>query len=188
MEAPLKRTLAGKRDAAILETIYSAGIRIAELAAITRRDIARNQRGWMIKITGKGSHERMVPVGSCAARAIIRYLRRCPTDGFVFRNLRGGKISTRSIERVVDRYLDLIGRADCSAQSLRHSCATHMLWNGAGIADIQSLLGHKNIHTTQIYTHLDLPSFKKAYKALEDIRSVMDQEELFRRDDFEEAA
>jgi len=181
MEAPDRETPAGKRDAAIMETLYSSGVRIAELAGIRTQDADMKQR--QIKIAGKGKRERIVIIGGLAARAVEAYLAAAPppAGGLVFRSLRGQGITTRSIERIVDRYLQEIGKPELSAHCLRHSFATHLLENGADIRSIQELLGHASINTTMRYAHVDMRSLKRGYKALENIREAMNQLELFDR-------
>jgi integrase/recombinase XerC len=180
MELPDTRTLAGKRDLAILETIYTAGLRISELAGIRTQDLDLLER--VVKITGKGGRERILPIGRSAARAITDYLTASPViyGSCVFRSLHAHRITTRSVERVIDRYLEQLGRPELSAHSLRHSFATHMLENGADIRSIQEFLGHNSISTTMRYTHVNLALLKKnAGSVMETLREGMNQMHLF---------
>lgn len=180
MEFPDTRTLAGKRDLAILETIYTAGLRISELAGIRVRDVDLLER--LVKVTGKGAKERILPIGRPAARAISVYLAAAPvaSSGFLFRSLHAQHITTRSIERVIDRYMEQLGRPELSAHSLRHSFATHMLENGAGLREIQMFLGHVNVSTTTRYMHVNLALLKKnGASILENLREGMNQIKLF---------
>lgn len=180
MELPDTRTLVGKRDLAILETVYTAGLRISEIAGIRARDLDLFER--VVKVTGKGDRERILPIGRPAARAISAYLEAAPvvSSGFVFRSLHAQRITTRSVERVIDRYMEQLGRPELSAHSLRHSFATHMLERGCDIRYIQEFLGHASISTTQRYTHVNLALLKKnGSSVMEGLREGMNQMRLF---------
>jgi integrase/recombinase XerC len=126
----------------------------------------------MLRVRGKGKKERIVPSGRCAAGAIRRYLAcraadrprdRSPTALFV--NAQNGRrLTTRSLRRIMTRYAVITGLdPDLSPHSLRHSFATHMLNNGADMRSVQELLGHENLSTTQIYTHLTHENLKQTY-------------------------
>lgn len=173
----------GARDRAIFETIYSAGLRISELAGLNMGDLLLDEN--LLRVMGKGRKERFGFLGSYATRSIQHWLsfhpaiiqrRRCPVDNPllepVFLNPSGGRLTVRSIARSLDKYLHaagLTGRA--TPHSLRHSFATHLLDAGADIRSIQELLGHKNLVTTQIYTHVStrtlLDAYDRAHQQLE---------------------
>ena len=160
-----------RRDQAIAELFYSSGLRLAELAAINTSDIDRHSR--LLTVTGKGNKTRTVPVGSVALEAIQRWLEVRPevasdadSAAALFTSNRGRRISTRSIQA----RLKLQGRKagmhqDVHPHMLRHSFASHMLESSGDLRAVQELLGHANISTTQIYTHLDFQHLAKIYDA-----------------------
>lgn len=172
LEQPDRGTWIGRRDAAMFETLYGAGLRVGELTALDHHDVDLSDG--MLRVQGKGKKERIVPAGRSAAEAIRQYLsengedappRRDPDAVFV--NARdGGRITTRSVSRILRGY---VAQADLNPRitphSLRHSCATHMLANGADLRIIQELLGHENLSTTQVYTHLSHERLKEVYQA-----------------------
>jgi integrase/recombinase XerC len=169
LEAPDTTSLYGARDRAILETIYSAGLRISELVALNVEDIDR--RSEVLLIPGKGKKERLVPLGSVAIDAIDDYLtqknRRFGTrrNGPLFINRHGKRLSARSVRRRLDGYLAQTGlSAQVSPHTLRHSFATHMLNAGADLRSVQELLGHESLSTTQIYTHLTTARLQEVYR------------------------
>jgi integrase/recombinase XerC len=169
LEAPDTATLFGARDRAILETIYSAGLRISELVALNLEDVDR--RGEVLLIPGKGKKERLVPLGGPAIRAIDHYLDirggkgYVPDRGPLFINRHGKRLSARSVRRRLDRYLADAGIAvHISPHTLRHSFATHMLNAGADLRSVQELLGHESLSTTQIYTHLTTRRLQEVYE------------------------
>jgi len=158
------------RDTAVFETIYSTGCRVGEVATVAWRD-ADLKRGSMI-VTGKGSKQRLVILGSKAVAAIVRYRdyvgSKDPSllapDCHVFLSDRFAPISPRFIERRMKRYLAEEGLpADISPHKLRHSFATHMLDAGADLRSVQEMLGHASLSTTQIYTHVSVERLKSAY-------------------------
>jgi len=158
--------LTTRRDSAMAELFYSSGLRLAELAAINLGDIDRNDQ--LLTVTGKGRKTRTVPVGSVALAALDRWLevRPASTDPALFLSRRGTRVSTRTIQ---DR-LRLQGRRagmyqDVHPHMLRHSFASHMLESSGDLRAVQELLGHANIATTQIYTHLDFQHLAKVYDA-----------------------
>lgn len=161
-EAPLER-----RDTAMAELFYSSGLRLAELAAVDLDDIDGHAR--LITVTGKGNKTRTVPVGTAALEAIRRWLEvRCAGEGerALFTSARGGRLSPRSIQA----RLRLQGRRagmhqDVHPHMLRHSFASHLLESSGDLRAVQELLGHANIATTQIYTHLDFQHLAKVYDA-----------------------
>jgi integrase/recombinase XerC len=157
------------RDRAMAELFYSSGLRLAELAAVDVDDI--DPQTQLLTVTGKGNKTRTVPVGSVAMNAIqdwlkVRPLPADPSDKALFLSKRGSRISTRSIQ---DR-LKIQGRKtgthqDVHPHMLRHSFASHMLESSGDLRAVQELLGHANISTTQIYTHLDFQHLAKVYDA-----------------------
>jgi integrase/recombinase XerC len=151
------------RDRAILETFYSTGIRISELVGLDITDI--DFIGCVLKVLGKGKKERLVPIGDHAIRAIRDYLGLQKNQtAAVFLNKFGRRISDRGVRMIVDKYLRLASiRRGISAHTLRHSFATHMLNHGADLRSVQELLGHVNLSTTQIYTHLTTERLKIVY-------------------------
>jgi len=153
----------GRRDRAILETFYSTGIRISELSGLMKDDI--DFIGGIIKVLGKGKKERIVPVGDKATSAIRDYLDKRKKDSdAVFLNKNGRRISARGVRNIVQKYIRLAGlKQGVSAHTLRHSFATHLLNRGADLRSVQELLGHANLSTTQIYTHLTTDKLKNVY-------------------------
>lgn len=157
------------RDCAIAELFYSSGLRLAELVAVNLNDIDRHSQ--LITVTGKGNKTRTLPIGSVALQAIDEWLRVRPecsgdTDAAqaLFVSNRGARISVRSVQA----RLKLQGRKsgmhqDVHPHMLRHSFASHMLESSGDLRAVQELLGHANISTTQIYTHLDFQHLAKVY-------------------------
>ncbi|MFK8048657.1 MAG: tyrosine recombinase XerC [Halioglobus sp.] len=157
------------RDSAIAELFYSSGLRLAELVAINLHDIDRHSQ--LLTVTGKGNKTRTVPIGSVALKAIEAWLRVRPGSTAnadaaqaLFISNRGKRISVRSIQA----RLKLQGRKsgmhqDVHPHMLRHSFASHMLESSGDLRAVQELLGHANISTTQIYTHLDFQHLSKVY-------------------------
>jgi integrase/recombinase XerC len=158
---------AGRRDRAILELLYSSGIRVSELVALDWRDVDR--RAEVVRVLGKGRKERIVPVGRTALAALEEYRGRWPASrrrdpDAVFLNGRGTRLTTRSVARVVARY---VARAETrlagGPHAFRHSFATHLLGAGADLRAIQELLGHARLSTTQQYTHVDFAHLAEVY-------------------------
>lgn len=158
------------RDRAMLEVLYGCGLRVSELCGLDcdRVDL---QEGFVL-VMGKGGKERIVPLSGEAARTVQRYLgegRPCllkpyaPPTAAVFLNARGGRLSRQSVFKLVQRCGLRIGVKDLHPHSLRHSCATHMLEGGADLRVIQDMLGHSDISTTQIYTHVQRAHIKEEY-------------------------
>jgi integrase/recombinase XerC len=171
LETPPTDTWLGSRDRAIMETLYSTGVRVSELVALNLDDV--DFLSEVIHIRGKGKKERIVPIGSSALQAIQRYMefrnkRAQNSDGFdskvLFVNKHGKRLSTRSVRRKMDKYLLMAGLDPAiSPHTLRHSFATHMLNNGADLRSVQELLGHQSLSTTQVYTHLTTKKLKEVY-------------------------
>ena len=153
------------RDTAILELFYSSGLRLAELASLDVRDIDRI--GETVRVMGKGSRERIVPVGGLALEAISRYRSEANVQsGPLFLNKSRKRLGHRSIWLLLKNYVREAGLpATLSPHKLRHSFATHLLDNGADLRSVQSLLGHVSLATTQIYTHVTTERLKRAYDA-----------------------
>jgi integrase/recombinase XerC len=172
LAAPDPSELLGARDRAILETLYSTGIRVSELVGINRGDF--DEAGQAMIVRGKGRRERIVPLGSHALAALTHYIRMLnndprgrhsdPAEAPLFVNKHGGRLSTRSVRRKVSKYLQQAGLdPDISPHTLRHSFATHLLDNGADLRSVQELLGHQSLSTTQVYTHLTTQRMRDAY-------------------------
>jgi integrase/recombinase XerC len=169
LSAPNDKTLLGARDRAILETLYSTGIRVSELVGINFGDI--DETGQAIVIRGKGRKERIVPLGTHAMTAVSHYLGIMETNNVpnkstdpLFINKHTTRLSTRSVRRKVSKYLDQVGLDPAiSPHTLRHSFATHLLDNGADLRSVQELLGHQSLSTTQIYTHLTTKRMRESF-------------------------
>lgn len=153
------------RDKAILEVFYSAGIRINELVQLNDDDV--DLVGEIIRVRGKGKKERLAPLGEPAVQAIQRYLelRRRSARGPLFVNQdNGGRLTARSIQRLLKKHLSTANLdPSLTPHKLRHSFATHMLDAGADLRSVQELLGHANLSTTQIYTHVTPERLRKVY-------------------------
>jgi len=162
----------GKRDRAILEVLYSCGIRVSELTGLDVVHVDFAQR--LVKVLGKGNKERIVPIGREALKALEDYLGETSTlrkktcgdarEGPLFMNARGGRLTTRSVGKLVKRY----GREgsmmlDISPHAIRHTFATHLLDGGADLRAVQELLGHVSLSTTQKYTHVSLDKLMEVY-------------------------
>jgi integrase/recombinase XerC len=156
----------GRRDHALLELLYATGIRVAECCGLDGTDVDRSHG--TVRVLGKGDKERVVPVGEVALEAIDAYLaaRRGRPDGPLFTNARGGRLTTRSAQRIVGREARLSGTSRrVTPHTLRHTFATHMLGEGADLRLIQELLGHRRLSTTQRYTHVSPEHLMKVYDA-----------------------
>ena len=161
---------AGIRDRAILEFLYATGLRVGELMSLDLEDL--DLAGETVRVLGKGNKERIVPFGSKAKSALLRWietsrpLRETGEAGAVFLNPRGGRLTDRSVRRILDRRLrEASVRAHVSPHALRHSFATHLLGAGADLRAIQELLGHASLSTTQRYTHVSMDALMKVYDA-----------------------
>lgn len=157
MNFPAGQTVGALRDRALLETLYSTGARVAELVALDIDDV-RESEG-LVRLQGKGSKERIVPIGEVALDAIRRYRQSLPprfihVSQGVFRNRRGGRLTSRSVARIVTKYSSRLAGGAVSPHALRHSFATHLLDEGADLRSIQEMLGHASLSTTQRYTHV----------------------------------
>lgn len=168
LNAPNAQTEMGRRDLAILEVTYSAGLRVSELVGMNDRDV--DFTDGTIRIRGKGRKERIGQLGSFANQALTDYIqvRRPAPNGTkepaTFRNKFGGRLTARSVARMLEKYIKECGLdTRTSPHTLRHSFATHLLNGGADIRSVQELLGHKSLVTTQIYTHVSTANIKAAY-------------------------
>jgi integrase/recombinase XerC len=180
LEMPDASTPLGRRDRAILELFYASGLRLSELVGLDMEDV--NLSGRMVRVMGKGRKQRLVPFNTTTADALRAWMkdrgttgqgaeRRAQTRGAravaapLFLNYRGGRLSTRSVDRLVRRYVALCGaRFGISPHALRHSFATHLLANGADLRAIQELLGHARLSTTQRYTHVNAAQLIEVYR------------------------
>jgi integrase/recombinase XerD len=166
-------TPAGARDRAILEVLYGCGLRVSEVVGLDRTSVLLDEG--FLRVVGKGSKERAVPLGGTAYEALSSYLTTArellhpkrvsaPLDGrAVFLNLRGRRLTRQGLFGIVERYGALVGIEGLHPHTLRHSFATHLLDGGADLRVIQELLGHADIATTQIYTHVDRRHLREEY-------------------------
>lgn len=171
LEAPDDSAL-GKRDRAILETLYAAGIRVGELVGMSLHDV--DFRQGYLRVLGKGAKERIVPLGKPACQAVECYVKEARpllhragqgNDNALFLNKAGTRLSDRSVRRLVDKYVGQVAlREHVSPHTLRHSFATHLLENGADLRSVQELLGHASVSTTQLYTHVTRERLRSVYK------------------------
>ena len=174
IETPDTNTDLGRRDRAIVEFLYATGIRVGELVNINMQDIDFREK--LVRVTGKRKKQRIVPFGEPALQALMHYLEEtrpvflnnCPAatrdNNAVFLNYQGTRITTRSVGRMIDKYIKQCADIhDISPHSLRHSFATHLLDSGADLRDIQELLGHARLSTTQIYTQVSMEKMIEVY-------------------------
>jgi integrase/recombinase XerC len=175
LAAPKPARAGGIRDRAILELMYSSGVRVRELVGLNDADL--DLRGGTIRVRGKGRRERLGMVGSHAQAALQAWLAARPRPAIapprgapraLFTNRFGGRLSVRGVARLLEKHLAVAGLSRrASPHTLRHSFATHLLDAGADIRSVQELLGHKSLVTTQIYTHVTttrlLDAFDKAH-------------------------
>jgi integrase/recombinase XerC len=178
IEAPDTDADLGKRDRAILELLYGAGLRVGELVGLSLGDLSLNEG--LVRVVGKGRKERIVPFGKSATEALEEYLRvrekrirvsqlkakeKATAAEALFLNFRGGRLTSRSVGNLVDRYVgQLSQRLKVHPHTLRHTFATHMLSAGADLRAIQELLGHESLSTTQKYTHVSMEQLIRVYQ------------------------
>ncbi|MEN6371490.1 MAG: tyrosine recombinase XerC [Armatimonadota bacterium] len=170
LEAPDLSEPLGLRDRAILETLYATGLRVSELVAMNLDDIGETDE---LRTIGKRSKERVVLLGRAAMEAIAEYIssvrpvlavKSQNQSGALFLNYKGGRLTARSVGRIVDKYVTMVSDSlKISPHSLRHTFATHLLANGADLRSVQELLGHESASTTQIYTHVTRERLKEVY-------------------------
>jgi tyrosine recombinase XerC len=167
LESPDASDDMGLRDRAILEALYSTGIRVSELVGLNKEDV--DFISGVIKVRGKGKKERLVPIGDKALRAIKAYFEKIKVTEInerkpVFLNKSQRRVSDRAVRRIVHKYIHKTSlNESISPHTLRHSFATHMLDRGADLRSVQELLGHANLSTTQIYTHVTTERLKSIY-------------------------
>ena len=172
LDQPFAPTAAGARDRALLEVLYGCGLRASEACDLALRDLFLDDE--FLRVTGKGSKERLVPVCGTAAAALRAYLdgprgelaahaRALDPAPNVFLNARGGRLSRQSVHAICERYGRCVGLEGLHPHTLRHSFATHMLAGGADLRVLQEILGHADIATTQVYTHLDRSQLEETY-------------------------
>lgn len=175
LEEPGKQDTFQHRDTAILELLYSTGMRVAEIVNLDLDQVDFD--AGMVRVVGKGNKERLIPVGSQALDALDHYLdyranllakkvgqgKKVAAEA-LFLNNRGGRLTTRSVERMVQGYAQRAGiTAPVTPHALRHSFATHLLEMGADLRVVQELLGHASLSTTQKYTHLTVDHLMAVY-------------------------
>ena len=166
-------TPCGMRDKAILEVLYGCGLRVSELVGLNMQSLFLDDG--FVQVLGKGSKERLSPIGGTALTSLKDYLERgrlllhpkkmtTPPDGVaVFLNARGRRCTRQAVFDIVVSYGDNVGLHGLHPHTLRHSFATHMLEGGADLRAIQDILGHSDISTTQIYTHVDRAHIRQEY-------------------------
>jgi len=166
-------TFSGIRDRVILELLYSTGCRVSELTGLKVKDLDLKKRMGIVQ--GKGGKERWVFLTRGTAEELVSYL---PVrkkyklksgsydDGCLLLNIKGGSLSVRGVRYIINKYIQAIGVAKhVSPHTFRHTFATHMLNNGAGIRVVQEMLGHSSIATTQVYTHVGMDRLKDVYRS-----------------------
>jgi len=164
-------TAPGVRDRTMLELLYSAGLRVSEMTVLSVLDVMEGN-GWL-RVTGKGSKERIVPLGREAIKWLEHYInesrqklvKKEKTTGRLFLNYRGETISRKGVWKILKQVASETDLTkSVSPHTLRHSFATHLLEGGADLRAVQQMLGHSDISTTQIYTHLDRTYLKEVHK------------------------
>jgi len=170
MESATGDSFTDLRDRALLETLYGGGLRVSEATGLDLGDLQLDEECAVVR--GKGGKERLAPLGRCAAGAVAAYLpertarvsRLGTSTDSLFINKNGTRLNVRSVRRVLDRRCALAGiRKRVSPHTLRHSFATHLLDRGADLRAVQELLGHANLATTQVYTHVTTHRLKEVY-------------------------
>ncbi len=169
LNAPDPATPAGVRDQALLEVLYATGLRVSELVGLTFKQL--DLRRGMVRPLGKGSKERVVPMVPVAVEKLQLYLDQArprllkgKESPYVFVNHRGGRLSRQGFWKLLKQYALKAGVKTLSPHTLRHSFATHLLSRGANLRVLQMLLGHADLATTQIYTHLDAARLKLVHR------------------------
>ncbi|MGE5529781.1 MAG: site-specific tyrosine recombinase XerD [Patescibacteria group bacterium] len=169
LEQPDLKTPSGIRDRAMLEVLYATGLRVSELVALTVDDI--NLEEGYLRCFGKGAKERIVPLGSISGKYLAFYLNHArkflaaaPGETILFLNHHGNRLTRQGFWKIIKKYADHLGiERGITPHTLRHSFATHLLENGADLRSVQEMLGHADISTTQIYTHLTKGKLKEVY-------------------------
>ncbi|MDO4538180.1 MAG: site-specific tyrosine recombinase XerD [Coriobacteriales bacterium] len=169
VEQPFPQTAAGQRDRTMLELLYGCGLRVSELCGLDLRAVMLEDE--LLRVFGKGSKERLVPIAGAASSAMASYLdlwrpqllsSRGPQDA-VFLNVRGGRLTRQAVHAVCEKYGRVVGIEGLHPHTLRHSFATHLVEGGADLRVVQELLGHASIATTQIYAHVDRTHIRFEY-------------------------
>jgi len=151
------------RDRTILELLYATGLRVSELIQLKKSDV--NLEGGFLIASGKRSKERVVPIGEFSRQAIKEYIKKEKPQGiFLFPNKRGEKLTRQAVWKLIRKYGNKIEKTHISPHTIRHTFATHLLEGGADLRSVQILLGHEDISTTQIYTHVDKKRLKEVHK------------------------
>lgn len=166
LEAPKGRRRTGIRDRALLELLYATGTRVSEVTTLQTEDV--NLESGFLKCRGKGGKERIVPLGKKAVEALRTYLAKVrgglPQSGFVFAGRQGKPVTRQRVWQIIRRYAREAGiRKRITPHTFRHSFATHLLERGADLRIVQELLGHADIATTQIYTHVSRDHLKSVH-------------------------
>ena len=168
LQKPRIKTAIGLRDKAMLEVLYASGLRVSELVSLSIGDMELSKG--FIRCYGKGSKERIVPLGSMAISFVNQYLEQArvklvkkPAEKAVFVNNMGSRLTRQGFWKILKKYAKAAGIAEITPHTLRHSFATHLLENGADLRAVQEMLGHADISTTQIYTHLTNSHLRKVY-------------------------
>ncbi len=169
LEQPDLKTPSGIRDRTMLEVLYATGLRVTELVTLKISDV--NLKEGYIKCTGKGSKERIVPLGKVAIKYLQFYLEHArkflasdPAEEVLFLNHHGHGLTRQGFWKIIKKYAEKIDAVESiTPHTLRHTFATHLLENGADLRAVQELLGHADISTTQIYTHLTKNRLKEVY-------------------------
>ncbi len=171
LSAPKVEDKLGLRDKTILELFYACGTRVSELINLKVNDLFLDDE--IIRVFGKGSKERLIPIGSSAIKWIGEYLKKSrpllmkksKSENNLFLNSRGTKLSRMGVWKIIDRYVKEAGiKKEVHPHTFRHSFATHLLEGGADLRAVQEMLGHTDISTTQIYTHIDRDYIKQVHK------------------------
>ena len=171
LNCPDTSTKLGLRDKSLLETFYACGLRVSELINLKVADLFLKQD--IIRVLGKGSKERLVPIGSSAIKWIEEYLsksrpllvKKAKSENYLFLNIRGLILSRMGVWKIVNQNAQASGiKKEVHPHTFRHSFATHLLEGGADLRAVQEMLGHADISTTQIYTHLDRDYIKQIHK------------------------
>jgi len=154
----------GPRDRAIIELLYATGLRVSELVNLRLQDLS--MEGGFLLVMGKRSKERIVPIGSCALSAIKEYFEASKPKGpYLFPGKKGRRLTRQAVWKIIKKYGRFV-TSRVSPHTIRHSFATHLLKGGADLRSLQLLLGHEDISSTQIYTHVDKERLKEAIERL----------------------
>lgn len=172
LNLPDLTTAGGIRDKAMLETLYACGLRVSELINMRQRDLIEEHE--IIRVIGKGSKERLVPIGNSAIYWINRYksdargklIKTADTDDILFLNTKGKQLTRMGVWKILKKYSEIaVPNKNVHPHVFRHSFATHLLEGGADLRAVQEMLGHSDISTTQIYTHIDREYIKEVHKS-----------------------